>query len=30
LKKEERKIATSTRALAVLDQWIEQYAVQAS
>ena len=27
LKKEERKTATSTRALAALDEWIEQYAV---
>ena len=27
LKKEERKTATSIRALAALDQWIEQYAV---
>jgi len=27
LKKEERKTATSTRALAALDQWMEQYAV---
>ncbi|HZL92204.1 MAG TPA: methylenetetrahydrofolate--tRNA-(uracil(54)-C(5))-methyltransferase (FADH(2)-oxidizing) TrmFO [Vicinamibacterales bacterium] len=27
LRKEERKTATSTRALAALDQWMEQYAV---
>jgi methylenetetrahydrofolate--tRNA-(uracil-5-)-methyltransferase len=27
LKKEERKTATSMRALAALDEWIEQYAV---
>jgi methylenetetrahydrofolate--tRNA-(uracil-5-)-methyltransferase len=29
LKKEERKTATSTRALAALDQWMEQYAVSS-
>jgi len=27
LKKEERKTATSARALAALDEWMEQYAV---
>jgi len=27
LRREERKTATSMRALAALDEWIEQYAV---